>query len=137
VFGPKRTVNDRFGQTWELYLSRSAPPPDPRLPQPQYQKIFSPFEFGCLGILFAPFLLFWYLVAKLVVFPIMRLLRLEVKGRRQRVVQIEAISWHPSEQRRRWITTPLERDRVLDEVAEALKEGKIAEPDGATYLGNW
>ncbi len=128
-------MKDASGDEWELYVSRAAPPRELAGPRGQVQKIFGPFEFGCLGLLFAPVLLAYYGLIKFVVAPGLRLFGSSVRGRATGRVRIEALCFYGTRRSRYWTTTGDQRDRVLDEIAEGLVSGRIPNPEGATYHG--
>ena len=48
---------------------------------------------------------------------------------------IEAVNWDPPVERIRWTTTREGVERVLDDITDGFKEGKVAQPLGAVFLG--
>jgi hypothetical protein len=58
-----------------------------------------------------------------------------VKGRRSHAVRIEAVNPFPRRQVLLWTTTDVHKDRVLDEIAAGLAQGKVVHPAGSVYAG--
>ncbi len=58
-----------------------------------------------------------------------------VRSRRSRTWTVEAVCWWPHEQRFRWSVDAADRDRVTAEIAEAIGEGRWAQPAGAIFHG--
>ncbi len=54
---------------------------------------------------------------------------------RSSAVRIEAICWGPPDEKLLWTTTDDSVERVLDEIVEGFKQGKIVQPLGAVYSG--
>lgn len=138
LFRPARTVTTPSGDYWELYVSKTA------LPAWREGNGFTPdFMPGTsagyeVGLLELPLVMLSFLWSNIVV-PLARVLVLlpvsMVRGRRSHAVRIEALSTFPRREVLLWMTTDVHRDRVLDEIAAGLAEGKIVRPSGAVYSG--
>lgn len=137
-FRPRRTVRDPFGQEWELYVSRVAPPawreaPSTALGVAPVGRLGAGLFVIGLPFAFASFL--WGGVLR----PALRFAVLlppaMLRGRRSNAVRIEAICFFPGREARLWTTTPDQVGSVLEEIARGLAEGRIVQPAGAVYSG--
>lgn len=130
-------MNAPNGDYWELYVSKTALPrwkgtdTDDAVDLSAYGS--GPFELFDL-----PFMVAAFVWANILV-PVTRVLVLlpiaVVRGRRSHAVRIEAVQTFPQRQVLLWTTTDVHRDRVLDEIAAGLAQGKIARPAGCVYSG--
>jgi hypothetical protein len=55
--------------------------------------------------------------------------------KKSHAIKIEAINWGPPDEKLVWTTTDEAVDRVLDEIAEGFRQGKVVQPEGAVYSG--
>ena len=131
LFRPARTVNCANGDYWELYVSKTA--------QPSWKGSDFDDELGWDGTMFGVIPALAATLWTSLVRPLGRALVLlpvaVVRGRRSRAVRIEAVATFPQRQILLWTTTDVHRDRVLDEIATGLAQGKIVRPAGAVYTG--
>lgn len=51
-------------------------------------------------------------------------------------VRIRAVNWDPPVESYVWTTPKDSADRVLEEIAEGLAQGKIVQPVGAVFSGD-
>jgi membrane-associated phospholipid phosphatase len=131
LFRPARRITCANGDYWELYVSKTA--------LPSWTGSDFDDELGwdgtVLGVLPALAATMWTSLIR----PLGRALLLlpvaVVRGRRSRAVRIEAVTTFPRRQVLLWTTTDAHRDRVLDEIASGLAQGKIVRPAGAVYTG--
>ena len=56
-------------------------------------------------------------------------------NRRSNAVRIRAVNWDPPVETLVWTTTKDAEDRILEEIAEGLAQGKVVQPEGAVYSG--
>jgi hypothetical protein len=127
---PARKVTTANGDYWELYVSKTALP------------AWKGSDADALGwdgdFVELPLAMVAALWAN-VIFPLVRTLALlpvaVVRGRRSHAVRIEAVQTFPQRQVLLWTTTDVHRERVLDEIAAGLAQGKIARPAGCVYSG--
>jgi hypothetical protein len=136
IFRPARTVSGPAGEYWELYVSKTA------LPAWREGRSSDSGD-GAWGsspgaLLDLPFAVLSFLWSCLV-FPLMRALALlpfaVIRGKRSRAVRIEALNPFPQRVVLLWTTTDGQVDRVLDEIAAGLAQGKVVHPLGAVYSG--
>ena len=132
---PARTVTTSSGDYWELYVSRTA------LPEWRQEDGLQPgmeFTYGTVGFIELPLMVLSFLWSSILL-PLGRFVVLLpisiVRGRRSHAVRIEALSTYPKRQVLLWTTTDVHKDRVLDEIAAGLAQGKIVRPSGAVYAG--
>jgi hypothetical protein len=136
LFRPATTVTSPSGDYWELYVSKTALPAWRGTDADD----IDPGGLGTtqVGLLEIPFVLLAFLWANVLV-PLARvavLLPVAVaRGRRSRAVRIEAVTTFPRRQVLLWTTTDAHRQRVLDEIAAGLAQGKVVQPEGAVYSG--
>jgi hypothetical protein len=136
LFRPARTVTGPAGY-WELYVSKTAlpawKPGSSSGPEP-WEGLGS----GWSALIELPLLILTFLWS-CVLLPLLRFaVVLPVsftRGRRSRAVRIEAVNPFPDREVLLWTTTDGQVDRVLDEIAAGLAEGKVARPVGAFYSG--
>ena len=133
---PARKVTTPSGDYWELYVSKTALPA-----WREGSSDFTPGVEACnpgMGLLELPFMLLSFVWSSILV-PFARVLVLlpisVVRGRRSHAVRIEALNTYPHRQVLLWTTTDVHKDRVLDEIAAGLAEGKVVCPSGAVYSG--
>jgi hypothetical protein len=130
LFRPARKVTTPNGDYWELYVSKTALP------------AWKGSDADALGwdgdLVELPLTMLTALWANLIL-PLARVVFLlpmaVVRGRRSRAVRIEAVQTFPQRQVLLWTTTDVHRERVLDEIAAGLSQGKIARPAGCVYSG--
>jgi hypothetical protein len=136
LFRPARTVNGPSGR-WELYVSKTALPAWKEGKPTAGEDFGGSFSgegmvveaaIGIVSFLWASILL--PLVRFLVVLPVAF-----VRGRRSWAIRIEAVNPFPQREVLLWTTTDDAKDRVLDEIAAGLAEGKVVRPVGAVYSG--
>jgi len=133
---PARTVTTPSGDYWELYVSKTALPA-----WREGNSGFQPgmeFTYGTVGLFEIPFMVLSFLWSSILV-PLGRILVLlpisVARGRRSHAVRIEALSPYPRRQLLLWMTTDVHKERVLDEIAAGLAQGKVVCPAGALYSG--
>jgi hypothetical protein len=136
LFRAARTVTSPSGDYWELYVSKTA--------LPAWREGSGGFEPGVeavipeVGLVELPLMILGFMWSSILV-PLMRMVVLlpiaVVKGRRSHAVRIEAVNTFPRRQVLLWTTTDVHRDRVLDEIAVGLAQGKVVCPSGAVYSG--
>jgi hypothetical protein len=135
LFRPARTVTGPHGEYWELYVSKTALPAwhegkpgaiEDGVGDVRGDLIELPFMLvsAIWGMLIAPLLRF------VVLLPVSF-----VRGRRSRAVRIEAVSGFPQREVFLWTTTDDGVERVLEEIATGLAQGKFVQPEGAVYSG--
>jgi hypothetical protein len=134
-FGAVRKVVDPDGEYWGIYTSRTAPV---GWKEGQYS---GPDDMdGRFGIVALPLMLFDLVWSSLVI-PVLRLIFItpfaSIKGRRSNAVWIYAVTLYgAARETRTWTTTVDQADSVINEIANALEEGKITQPAGAVYSGS-
>jgi hypothetical protein len=135
-FKAVREVVDPSGEYWGIYVSRVAP-----VGWKEGKSGFddSPVD-GREAIAELPLMLMAFLWSSILV-PLLRLILLTpfaiVRGRRSNCVWIYAETLYGgSRETRIWTTTSLQTDGVVDEIATALQQGKVAQPAGAVYSGS-
>jgi magnesium transporter len=136
LFRPARKVTSPSGDYWELYVSKTA--------LPAWREEGDGFEPGVeavnpeIGIVELPMVILDFLWSSILV-PLARMMVLlpiaAVKGRRSHAVRIEAVTTFPQQHVLLWTTTDVHKDRVLDEIAAGLAQGKVVRPSGAVYSG--
>jgi hypothetical protein len=57
-------------------------------------------------------------------------------NRKATCIRIRAVNWDPPAESYVWTTTKDAADRVLEEIAEGLEQGKIVQPVGAVFSGD-
>jgi hypothetical protein len=123
-------------EEWEIYVLRYRQPKWD--PQQYHESELLPFPPFMLIALIWELPRFFY---HAILLPLWRffvdLIFAVAKGRRSRTVWVEAISWgiHPHSESILWSTTPDHLNRVIDQVAAGLEEGKIARPLGGVFQG--
>jgi hypothetical protein len=130
LFRAARTVTSPSGDDWELYVSKTALPA---------WKGSDADDIGwdgtILGVVTAIAMTVW----SNLVLPLGRVIVLAplavVRGRQSHAVRIEAVNNFPHRQVLLWTTTDVHKERVLDEIAAGLAQGKIPRPAGAVYSG--
>lgn len=132
---PARTVTSPSGDSWELYVSKTALPA-----WREGNNAFSPgMEAACpeIGLVELPLMVLAFLWSSILV-PLARMVVLlpiaVIRGRRSHAVRIEALNVFPREVLL-WTTTDVHKDRVLDEIAAGLAQGKVVQPAGSVYAG--
>jgi hypothetical protein len=136
LFRPARTVKGPLG-TWELYVSKTALPAwkeGKRTAGDDYADLSS-VDGVAIGLVAGVVSFVWASVVQ----PLARLIVVLpfsfVRGRRSRAIRIEAVNPFPQREILLWTTTDDGKDRVLDEIAAGLAEGRIVQPVGAVYSG--
>src|SRR5579864_7490400 len=140
LFRPARTVTGPTG-TWELYVSKTALP---QWKEGQGQDlggalVAEGLAEGGIGLLLGAVLSLVGVIWTNVLVPLGRFLFFLpisfARGRRSRAIRIEALNPFPRREVLLWTTTVEAKERVLDEIAEGLAQGKIVHPIGAVYSG--
>ena len=135
LFRPARKVTTASGEYWELYASKTALPP--WAPSEGFQPGVAALT-PQIGLLELPTMVLSFLWSSILL-PLARVVVLMpiavVRGRRSHAVRIEAVSTFPRRQVLLWTTTDVHKNRVLDEIAAGLAQGKIVRPSGAVYSG--
>ncbi len=136
LFRAARTVTSPSGDYWELYVSKTT--------LPAWREGNSGFDPGLeavnpeIGLFELPLMILAFLWSSILV-PLTRVVVLlpiaVMKGRRSHAVRIEAVNTFPHRQVLLWTTTDVHKDRVLDEIAAGLAQGKVVYPSGAVYSG--
>lgn len=136
LFRAARSVTSSSGDYWELYVSKTALPAwrGTDADTIEVGRGGSP----VLGVMELPLALLAFLWANVLV-PLARVAAVlpvaVVRGRRSSAVRIEAVKTFPHREVLLWTTTDVHRERVLDEIAAGLAQGKVVQPDGAVYSG--
>jgi hypothetical protein len=132
---PARKITSPSGDYWELYVSKTALPTWRQGDgfQPGMEASYAP-----VGLLELPITMLSFLWSGIVA-PLARVLVLLpisfLRGHRSHAVRIEALNPYPQRQVLLWMTTDVHKDRVLDEIAAGLAQGKVVCPSGAVYTG--
>lgn len=140
LFRPARTVTGPTG-TWELYVSKTALPAwrEGRGQDLGGDLVASGFAEGGVGFLVGVVLSLVGVIVTNILVPLGRFLVVLpvsfIRGKRSRAVRIEALNPFPHREVLLWTTTVEAKERVLDEIAEGLAQGKIVHPVGAVYSG--
>ncbi len=140
LFRPARTVTGPTG-TWELYVSKTALPAwkEGRGQDLGGSLVAEGLAEGGVGLLIGAVLSLVGVIWTNVLVPLGRFLFFLpisfARGRRSRAIRIEALNPFPRREVLLWTTTVEAKERVLDEIAEGLAQGKIAHPIGAVYSG--
>jgi hypothetical protein len=135
-FRARRVVKDPAGQVWELYVTRSAMPADPKargLYSANIRIMDEPMGSGCLLAIPVGIVQF---LGSMILLPLLRAPFAYARGRRSGAVRIEAVSFYPERETRFWTTTPERLEGVLEEIAAGLARGVVAQPSGAVYAGS-
>jgi hypothetical protein len=129
LFRPARRVTGPRGESWELYVSKTALPAWREPSAADYD--VDPRAGLVVGVVDA--------VWGSLVYPLLRFVAAlpfaVVRGRRTRAVRIEAVSWYPEKEVHLWTTTDVQARGVLDEIAGGLAAGRFVEPLGSVYAG--
>jgi hypothetical protein len=136
LFGPSRIVTAADGSRWEIYVYRF------RLPSwrpVDYDSSQPPVGQGSSAVLgFAAVDALLSLINDLLI-PFVRMLvtapLVLLRSSRSSRRRIEALSVWPHEERYAWEMDAADVERVLSEIADALKRGKFAQPARAVFLG--
>ena len=131
LFRPRKVVNDPSGTEWEIYVTKASASSDPWLPNiySRNTRIFDDDpQPGLLALL--------ALVIGSSLVGLSRLFCSYMRGRRSSHVRVEALTIYPRQEARYWTTTTSQLESVISEIASGLEQGRIAQPNGAEYLGS-
>lgn len=131
MFRPEVTVEAPDGSSWEIYVSRVR---GPQWRPWTYEDLDLPVNsLPSLVVGSLQFVIF-DVVLPAISF-VLRLPFAVLRSRRSRTWVVEAVSWWPHEQRFQWWVDAADRERVRDEVAKGIAEGRWAQPAGAVFNG--
>jgi hypothetical protein len=136
LFRPTLKVTDPRGREWEIYVSRYATPKW----QPGSYTELSDHPFGGIALVGwlveIPLFLYHDILAPAARFLVATPYR-ALTSRHSRTIWIEAIAWGVTPRREAilWTTTPDHAGRVLEQIADGLASGDVAQPLGSVFRG--